>query len=86
MNIIQQCMEKLEPSIQQFLLSFISEDSQEMNSQVQYHEVIYDLYCWAPQILYEVFPYVTRELMVNTDLLIFVMLYVVSKLFPLKRP
>ncbi|QCD77306.1 sister chromatid cohesion protein PDS5 homolog A-A-like [Vigna unguiculata] len=65
MNIIQQCMEKLEPSIQQFLLSFISEDSQEMNSQVQYHEVIYDLYCWAPQILYEVFPYVTRELMTD---------------------
>lgn len=86
MSIVQQCIEKLKPSIKQFLLSLISGDSEEMNSQVQYDEVIYDLYCCAPQILYEVFPYVTRELMVNTDLLIFVMLYVVSKLFPFKRP
>ncbi|WVY92603.1 hypothetical protein V8G54_031691 [Vigna mungo] len=63
LSIVQQCMEKLEPSIKQFLLSLISGDSQEMNSQVQYDEVIYDLYRCAPQILYEVFPYVTRELM-----------------------
>ncbi|KOM53264.1 hypothetical protein LR48_Vigan09g192300 [Vigna angularis] len=65
LSIVQQCMEKLEPSIKQFLLSLISGDSQEMNSQVQYDEVIYDLYCCAPQILYEVFPYVTRELMTD---------------------
>ncbi|KAK7332449.1 hypothetical protein VNO80_29201 [Phaseolus coccineus] len=65
MNIIQQCMEKLEPSIKQVLLSLISGDSKEINSQVQYHEVIYDLYCCAPQILYEVLPYVTGELMTD---------------------
>jgi len=81
MNIIQQCMEKLEPNIKQVLLSLISGDSQERNSQIEYHEVIYDLYCCAPQILYEVLPYVTGELMVNTDLLVFLMLYMVSKLF-----
>lgn len=79
MNVIQQSMEKLEPCIKQFLLSLMSGDSKTMNSQVQYHEVIFDLYCCAPQTLSGVLPYVTEELMVNTDLLVFLMLYTVSK-------
>lgn len=79
MNVIQQSMEKLEPSIKQFLLSLMSGGSKTMNSQVQYHEVIFDLYCCAPQTLSGVLPYVTEELMVNTDLLVFLMLYTVSK-------
>ncbi|TKY72277.1 Sister chromatid cohesion protein PDS5-like B [Spatholobus suberectus] len=62
MNVIQQSKEKLEPIIKQFLLSLMSGDSKTMNSQVQYHEVIYDLYCCAPQILSGVLPYVTEEL------------------------
>ncbi|RZB64213.1 Sister chromatid cohesion protein PDS5-like B isoform B [Glycine soja] len=65
MNVIQQSMEKLEPCIKQFLLSLMSGDSKTMNSQVQYHEVIYDLYCCAPQTLSGVLPYVTEELMAD---------------------
>lgn len=85
-NVIQQCMEKLEPSIKQLLLSLMSGDSKPMDCQVQYHEVIYDLYCCAPQILSGVLPYVTGELLVITDLLVLLMLRVVSKVsfFPTK--
>ncbi|XP_014506563.1 DEAD-box ATP-dependent RNA helicase 9, mitochondrial-like isoform X2 [Vigna radiata var. radiata] len=43
LSIVQQCIEKLKLSTKQFLLSLISGDIQEMNSQVQYDEVIYDL-------------------------------------------
>ncbi|XP_047148775.1 sister chromatid cohesion protein PDS5 homolog A-like isoform X1 [Vigna umbellata] len=62
-NVIQQCVGKLEPSIKQFLLSLMSGDSKPLNNQVEYHGVIYDLYCRAPQILSGVLPYVTGELL-----------------------
>ncbi|KAK7412751.1 hypothetical protein VNO78_04347 [Psophocarpus tetragonolobus] len=65
MNVIQESMEKIEPSIKQFLLSLMSGDSKTMNCQVQYHEVIYDLYCCAPQTLSGVLPHVTGELMTD---------------------
>ncbi|XP_061344321.1 sister chromatid cohesion protein PDS5 homolog A [Gastrolobium bilobum] len=65
MNVIQQCVGKLEPTIKQFLLSLISGDSKPVNSKVQYHGVIYDLYCCAPQILTGVLPYVTGELLTD---------------------
>lgn len=70
MNVIQQCIGKLEPIIKQFLLSLMSGDSKPVNGQVQYHEVIYDLYCNAPQILSGVLPYVTGELQVITNLFV----------------
>ncbi|XP_029129811.1 sister chromatid cohesion protein PDS5 homolog A-B isoform X3 [Cajanus cajan] len=63
MNVIQQCVGKLEPSIKQFLLSLMS--NKPVNSQVEYHGVIYDLYCCAPQILFGVLPYVTGELLTD---------------------
>ena len=69
MNVIQQCIGKLEPSINQFLLSLISGDNKPVNSQVEYHRVIYDLYCCAPQMLSGVLPYLTGELLVISDLL-----------------
>ncbi|XP_027333272.1 sister chromatid cohesion protein PDS5 homolog A-like isoform X2 [Abrus precatorius] len=65
MNVIQQCVGKLEPSIKQFLLSLMSGDCKPVNSQVEYHGVIYDLYCCAPQILSGVLPYVTGELLTD---------------------
>ncbi|KAK7331159.1 hypothetical protein VNO77_25376 [Canavalia gladiata] len=65
MNAIKQCIGKLEPSIKQFLLLLVSRDSKPVNSQVQYHEVIYDLYCCAPQILSGVLPYITEELLTD---------------------
>ncbi|KAJ7967846.1 sister chromatid cohesion protein PDS5-like A-A-like [Quillaja saponaria] len=65
MNVIQQCAAKLEISIKQFLLSSMSGDSKSLNNQIQYHEVIYDLYCCAPQILSGVAPYLTGELLTD---------------------
>lgn len=70
-NVIQQCVGKLEPSIKQFLLSLMSGDSKPLSNQVEYHGVIYDLYCCAPQILSGVLPYVTGELLVNISLIFF---------------
>ena len=69
MNVIRKCAEKLEPSIKQHLLSLMSGESKPVNDEVQYHEVIYDLYCCAPQVLSEFLPYLTRELMVISYLL-----------------
>ncbi|XP_019419050.1 PREDICTED: sister chromatid cohesion protein PDS5 homolog A-A-like isoform X3 [Lupinus angustifolius] len=62
-NVIQHCIGKLEPSIRQFLLSLMSGDSKPVDSQVKYHEVIYDLYSCAPQVLSGILPYVTGELL-----------------------
>ncbi|KAK7246004.1 hypothetical protein RIF29_40861 [Crotalaria pallida] len=64
-NVIQQCIGKLEPGIKQFLLSLMSEDSKPVDSLVKYHEVIYDIYSCAPQILSGVLPHVTAELLTD---------------------
>lgn len=68
MNVIKQSAGKLEPSIKQFLLSLMSEESKIENSKVEYHGVIYDLYCCSPQILSGFFPYLTGELLVISEL------------------
>ncbi|KAE9591537.1 hypothetical protein Lalb_Chr20g0119541 [Lupinus albus] len=65
MNVIQQCIGRLEPVIKQFLLSLMSGDSKPVDSQVKYHDVIYDLYSCAPQILSGVLPHVTGELLAD---------------------
>ncbi|KAG6695602.1 hypothetical protein I3843_09G106700 [Carya illinoinensis] len=65
MNIIEQCAVKLEAGIKQFLISSISGDSQLVNSHIDYHEVIYDIYRCAPQILFGVVPYLTGELLTD---------------------
>ncbi|XP_019440010.1 PREDICTED: sister chromatid cohesion protein PDS5 homolog A-B [Lupinus angustifolius] len=65
MNVIHQCIGKIEPDIKQFLLSLMSGDSKPVDSQVIYHEVIYDLYSCAPQVLSGVLPYVTGELLAD---------------------
>ncbi|KAF7803880.1 sister chromatid cohesion protein PDS5-like protein A-like isoform X2 [Senna tora] len=65
MNVIKQCAAKLEPGIKQFLLSLMSGDSKTVNSQVEYHGVIYDLYSCTPQILSGIFPYLTGELLTD---------------------
>ena len=64
MNVIEHCAAKLEPGIKQFLVSSISGDNRSMNSEIDYHEVIYDIYGCAPQILSGVIPYLTGELLV----------------------
>ncbi|KAG8649135.1 hypothetical protein MANES_08G068700v8 [Manihot esculenta] len=65
MNVIEQCAGKLEPGIKQFLVSSISGDNRSENCQIDYHEVIYDVYCCAPQILSGVVPYLTGELLTD---------------------
>ncbi|XP_022723521.1 sister chromatid cohesion protein PDS5 homolog A isoform X3 [Durio zibethinus] len=65
MNVIEQCSAKLEAGIKQFLISFMSGDNQLVNSEIDYHEVIYDVYHCAPHILSGVVPYLTGELLTD---------------------
>ncbi|XWS18109.1 hypothetical protein CRYUN_Cryun32bG0013400 [Craigia yunnanensis] len=65
MNVIEQCSGKLEAGIKQFLISMMSRDNQLVNNEIDYHEVIYDIYHCAPQILSGVIPYLTGELLTD---------------------
>lgn len=67
MNVIEKCAGKLEAGIKQFLISTMSGDSKSVKYQIDCHEVIYDVYHCAPQILTGVAPYLTGELLVSTD-------------------
>ena len=66
MDVIEHCTGNLEPYIKQFLVSSISGDITRLNNSVDYHEVIYDVYQCAPQILYGIVPYITGVLLVST--------------------
>ncbi|KAK3010031.1 hypothetical protein RJ639_010994, partial [Escallonia herrerae] len=63
MNVIRQCSGKLEPGIKQFLISSISGNSRSFNSHIDYHDIIYDIYSCAPEVLSGVIPYLTGELL-----------------------
>lgn len=65
MNVIEHCAGKLEAGIKQFLVSSISGDNRSLNSQIDHHEVIFDIYRCAPQILLGVAPYLTGELLTD---------------------
>ncbi|PIA26794.1 hypothetical protein AQUCO_08800003v1 [Aquilegia coerulea] len=65
MDVIRHCATKLESSVKQFLMSLMSGDDISLNSHLDYHEVIYDIYQCAPQILSEVIPYLTEELLAD---------------------
>ncbi|CAH2046001.1 unnamed protein product [Thlaspi arvense] len=65
MKVIEQCAPKVESDIKKFLISSMSGDSQFSSSQIDYHEVIYDLYRCAPQALSGVAPYLTGELLAD---------------------
>ncbi|KAL5574829.1 hypothetical protein UlMin_016528 [Ulmus minor] len=65
MNVIEQCAGKLEADIKQFLISSMSGDSKTAKYPLDYHEVIYDVYRCAPQILSGVVPYLTGELLTD---------------------
>ncbi|KAL6990616.1 hypothetical protein U1Q18_008733 [Sarracenia purpurea var. burkii] len=64
-NVIEHCAGKLEPGIKQFLISSMSGDSRSSNSETDYHEIIYDIYRCAPQILSGVVPHLTGELLTD---------------------
>ncbi|RAL52779.1 hypothetical protein DM860_007547 [Cuscuta australis] len=63
-DLIEQCAGKLEPGIKQFLISSMSGESRPHDF-IDYHDVIYDVYCCAPQILSGVVPYLTGELLTD---------------------
>ncbi|KAL3627269.1 hypothetical protein CASFOL_028632 [Castilleja foliolosa] len=63
MNVIEHNAGKLEPGIKQYLVSSLSGDSRSLNSEINYHAVIYNIYRCAPQILSGVIPYITGELL-----------------------
>ncbi|GAB4830723.1 hypothetical protein Ancab_004756 [Ancistrocladus abbreviatus] len=65
MNIIEHSAAKLEPAVKQFLISLMSGDSRSLNCQIDYHDIIFDLYCCSPQILSGVIPYITGELLTD---------------------
>ncbi|KAL9813536.1 putative sister chromatid cohesion protein Pds5 [Arabidopsis thaliana] len=65
MKVIEHCAPKVESDIKQFLISSMSGDSRFSSSQIDYHEVIYDLYRCAPQALSGVAPYLTGELLAD---------------------
>nr|VDC91099.1 unnamed protein product [Brassica rapa] len=65
MKVIEQCAPKVESDIKQFLISSLSGDSRFSTSQIDCHEVIYDLYRCAPQTLSGVAPYLTGELLAD---------------------
>ncbi|XP_073299020.1 sister chromatid cohesion protein PDS5 homolog A-like [Primulina huaijiensis] len=63
MNVIEHCAGKLEPGIKQFIISSMSGDKKFLNSEINYHGVLYDVGRCAPQILSGVVPYLTGELL-----------------------
>ncbi|CAH8388794.1 unnamed protein product [Eruca vesicaria subsp. sativa] len=65
MKVIELCAPKVESDIKQFLISSVSGDSGFSSSQIDYHEVIYDLYRCAPQTLSGIAPYLTGELLAD---------------------
>ncbi|PKA59812.1 DNA mismatch repair protein MSH6 [Apostasia shenzhenica] len=65
MNVIEHCAGKLEHSIRHFLVSSLSGDSSYLDTSLDYHEVIYDIYQCAPQILSGIIPYMTGELLTD---------------------
>ncbi|KAJ6380523.1 hypothetical protein OIU77_029422 [Salix suchowensis] len=65
LNVIEHCAGKLEAGIKQFLISSMSKDSRLANCKIDYHEVIYDIYRCAPQILSGAIPYLTGELLTD---------------------
>ncbi|CAI9270247.1 unnamed protein product [Lactuca saligna] len=65
MNVIAQCAGKLEPGIKQFILKSMSSEGNSVLSQIDYHEIIYNIYRSAPQALVGIVPYITGELLTD---------------------
>ncbi|XP_042494416.1 sister chromatid cohesion protein PDS5 homolog A isoform X2 [Macadamia integrifolia] len=65
-SVIQHCSEKLGPLIQQFLTSCIL-DRDTMGSELKefYHEIIFEIFQCAPQMVLPVIPTLTQELLTD---------------------
>nr|GEV61445.1 sister chromatid cohesion protein PDS5 homolog B-like isoform X1 [Tanacetum cinerariifolium] len=62
MSVIKECAGQLEPGIKQFILSSMSRENSSSNPEIDYREVIYDIYRCAPLTLSKVIPRLTKEL------------------------
>ncbi|KAL8046058.1 hypothetical protein ABFX02_08G154700 [Erythranthe guttata] len=62
-NVIENSAAKLETGLKQLLVMSMSGDSESLNSGINWHAVLYDVYRSAPQILSGVVPYLTGELL-----------------------
>eukprot|EP00249_Psilotum_nudum_P024915 c29322_g1_i2 orf=363-5285(-) len=64
MSVFQRCAEKLEPCVQRFLTSVMFEGNALQSAlHEDYHELIYEIYQCAPQMLVAVIPNLTAELL-----------------------
>lgn len=65
-SVIQNCSEELEPSVRGFLTSCIM-DKNAVGSELRefYHEIIFEIFRCAPQMLLAVIPNLTRELLTD---------------------
>ncbi|KAF9608421.1 hypothetical protein IFM89_009787 [Coptis chinensis] len=65
-SVIQECTEKLEPFVQGFLTSSILDrDSVGSELKEYYHEIIFEIFQCAPQMLLTVIPSLTHELLTD---------------------
>ncbi|XP_076907861.1 sister chromatid cohesion protein PDS5 homolog A-like [Bidens hawaiensis] len=66
MSVIGQCAAKLEPGIKHVIVKSMSGDAASSSlSQINYHEIIYDIYRCAPQALAGIIPYLSGELLTD---------------------
>ncbi|XP_038893526.1 sister chromatid cohesion protein PDS5 homolog B isoform X2 [Benincasa hispida] len=65
MNVIQNSAGKLEAAVKQFLVTSMSGENKPPYNQIDYHEVIYDIYRCAPQILSGIAAYLIGELLTD---------------------
>ncbi|KAL3693850.1 hypothetical protein R1sor_007501 [Riccia sorocarpa] len=64
--VVERCAEKLEPYVQKFLTSVMLEGKGlESELRDDYHNIIYEIYRCAPQMLLAVIPNLTRELVTD---------------------
>lgn len=81
MNVIEHCADKLGPCIVQLLVSSLSDDNSYLDHSLDHHEVIYDIYQCAPQILTGIIPYITGELLVCFHSLDYILLIILTMFF-----
>ncbi|CAM6113881.1 unnamed protein product [Calypogeia fissa] len=64
--VVERCSDKLEPYVQKFLTSVMLEGKRaESELEEDYHDIIYEIYCCAPQMLLAVIPNLTQELVTD---------------------
>ncbi|XXG74106.1 hypothetical protein AAC387_Pa07g2909 [Persea americana] len=65
-SVLQNCAEKLGPLVQSFLISSIEEkDSEGSELKAFYHDIIFEIFKCAPQMLLAVIPNLTQELLTD---------------------